>query len=76
VGSVAGAMMAEPCAPLRPVPVIERRRPVHHPERRPPVARGVPPAIDGLPGCPFGYQSQSFSASAVLWEFFGAHPPQ
>ncbi len=35
---------------------------------------GVPPAGAGLPGCPFGYQSQAFSASLEAWRYFEAHP--
>ncbi len=37
---------------------------------------GEPPAGSGLPGCPFGYQSQTFSASEQLWSFFSQHPPR
>ncbi|MBI1815192.1 MAG: hypothetical protein HYR72_09455 [Deltaproteobacteria bacterium] len=37
---------------------------------------GLPPAISGVGNCPFGYQSQSFSASVVLWDFFSQHPPR
>jgi polyhydroxybutyrate depolymerase len=37
---------------------------------------GEPPLIDGLPGCPFGYQSQSFDATTVLWDFFRTRPPR
>jgi polyhydroxybutyrate depolymerase len=37
---------------------------------------GEPPAVGGLPGCPFGYQSESFSASEQLWHFFATHPPR
>lgn len=35
---------------------------------------GTPPLISGLPGCPFGYQSQTFVATQVLWDFFARHP--
>jgi polyhydroxybutyrate depolymerase len=35
---------------------------------------GLAPSASGLPGCPFGYQSQSFSASQQMWRFFAAHP--
>jgi polyhydroxybutyrate depolymerase len=140
VGSVSGAMMADPCTPARPVPVME----IHGEEdlnipytggmgcgaagvpfpsvsdtlaawvardgchglvsTLPPQGDGIcelpgtctagtdvelctipngghqwpggtPPLIGGLPGCDFGYQSQTFSASQVLWEFFRQHPP-
>jgi len=140
VGSVAGGMMADPCAPVRPVPVIE----IHGTgDLHVPYAGGIgcgaagvpfpsvdetisgwrardacsgaasallvqgdgtclrqgkcagatdvalctipngghqwpggkPPAISGLPGCGFSYQSQTFSASQVLWQFFSQHPP-
>jgi polyhydroxybutyrate depolymerase len=37
---------------------------------------GDPPLIAGLPGCPFGYQSQTFSASEAVWDFFRQHPPR
>jgi hypothetical protein len=37
---------------------------------------GNPPAIPGLPGCPFGYQSETFSANEALWTFFSQHPPR
>jgi polyhydroxybutyrate depolymerase len=37
---------------------------------------GLPPVISGIGNCPFGYQSQSFSASVVLWDFFRQHPPR
>jgi polyhydroxybutyrate depolymerase len=139
VGSVAGAMMARPCAPVRPVPVMEihgtgdlnipydggtgcgaagvpfrsvvstidgwlvrdackgRTRTLLQqgdgtcvnpsncsagtdvalctiPNGGHQWPGGNPPAIGGLPGCPFGYQSQTFSASQVLWQFFRQHP--
>lgn len=35
---------------------------------------GLPPAGAGFPSCPFGYQSQNFSASEHLWDFFASHP--
>lgn len=37
---------------------------------------GDPPAVTGFSGCPFGYQSETFSASQVLWQFFSQHPPR
>jgi polyhydroxybutyrate depolymerase len=37
---------------------------------------GEPPVVAGLPGCPFGYQSQSFDATTELWSFFSTHPPR
>ena len=35
---------------------------------------GLPPAGAGISGCPPTYQSQTFSASRVLWGFFAEHP--
>jgi polyhydroxybutyrate depolymerase len=37
---------------------------------------GTPPALPGIGDCPFGYQSQSFIATRVLWDFFALHPPR
>lgn len=36
---------------------------------------GEPPAVTGLPGCSFGEQSQSYSASQEAWNFFRARVP-
>jgi len=35
---------------------------------------GTPPGSAGLPGCPFGPQSTTFSATRNLYEFFRQHP--
>jgi polyhydroxybutyrate depolymerase len=35
---------------------------------------GTPPAVAGLPGCPFGAQSTTFDATRNLYEFFRQHP--
>jgi polyhydroxybutyrate depolymerase len=35
---------------------------------------GTPPASQGFPGCPFGAQSTTFSATRHLYDFFGQHP--
>jgi polyhydroxybutyrate depolymerase len=37
---------------------------------------GQPALSDGLFGCPTGYQSQSFDATTVLWDFFRTQPPR
>ena len=37
---------------------------------------GTAPALPGIGSCLFGYQSQSFVATRVLWDFFAAHPPR
>lgn len=37
---------------------------------------GEPPAVAGLPGCAFGEQSQSYSASQEAWNFFSAAVPK
>ncbi len=36
---------------------------------------GEPPVVAGLPGCSFGVQSQSYSASEEAWKFFRAVVP-
>ncbi len=36
---------------------------------------GTPPVLPGIGDCPFGYQTQSFIATRVLWDFFALHPP-
>jgi polyhydroxybutyrate depolymerase len=35
---------------------------------------GTPPVVPGIGSCLFGYQTQAFSASHALWEFFAAYP--
>ncbi len=37
---------------------------------------GTPPVLPGIGSCLFGYQSQSFIATRVLWDYFAAHPPR
>jgi len=37
---------------------------------------GTPPILPGIGDCLFGYQSQSFIATRVLWNFFALHPPR
>ena len=37
---------------------------------------GTPPILPGIGDCPFGYQSPSFVATRVLWDFFALHPPR
>lgn len=37
---------------------------------------GTPPVSPGFGSCPFGYQTQTFSATRVLWDFFARHPPR
>ncbi len=35
---------------------------------------GTPPLLPGIGSCLFGYQSQTFLATRVLWDFFALHP--
>ena len=37
---------------------------------------GTASGVPGIGSCPFGYQTQTFSATRVLWDFFGQHPPR